>query len=83
MAKYRKTYEDLIDDWGTFGDHDGFGTKAWELPVLGGDEFINFDRGAVAGTSAGTGLGVCTRAVGGSDWHCMSDICYRQWQTPS
>ena len=35
--------------------------------MLGGDEFINFDRGAVAGTSAGTGLGVCTRAVGGSD----------------
>jgi hypothetical protein len=67
MAEYRKTYGDLIGDWVTFGDLDGFGTEARESPMLGGDEFVDFDRGAAAGASTGAGVGVGTRAAGGLD----------------
>jgi len=83
MAEYGKTYEDLIGDWGTFGDLDGFGTKARESPMLGGDEFVDFDGGAEAGAGAGAGFGVgsgtaddivCVRFVTDSDGHPHSSI---------
>jgi hypothetical protein len=65
MTRYGKTYEDLISDWGTFDDLDGFGTKARESPMLVGDEFVDFDRGTAAGTSARAGVGVGSGPAGG------------------
>ena len=50
MEKYGQKYMDLIGDWGTFEDPNGFGTKAHHLPVLGGDgsleDYIDLDGGA-------------------------------------
>ena len=48
MEKYGQKYADLISDWGTFEDPDGFGTKARQLPVLSEDGSVEdyIDGGA-------------------------------------
>jgi len=52
MENHGQKYADLIGDWGTFEDPDGFGTKARQLPVLSGDNSVEdyIDGGAGVGS---------------------------------